>query len=269
MDDELRDAPPARLPVPILRALQPTDSVEVRSADDGEMPVMSGHFSMFGNWYEVNSWIEGRFLERIARGAFTKTIAEGRKNMRVLFEHGMDPQIGNKVLGPIEDLGEDKRGAYYTVPLLDTSYNRDLAPGLREGLYGASFRFSVIKDEWDHKPKRSDANPDGIPERTITEARVFEFGPVTFGANPEATASARSMTDRYYDFLRASSPEQYEGALVSIRSSRTPAAPVALEPQTPADEPREHSEVIVARPIKAAALALARARALAASETRS
>ena len=68
MDDELRDAPPARLPVPILRALQPTDSVEVRSADDGEMPVMSGHFSMFGNWYEVNSWIEGRFLERIARG---------------------------------------------------------------------------------------------------------------------------------------------------------------------------------------------------------
>ena len=54
--------------------------------------------------------------------------------MRVLFEHGMDPQIGNKVLGPIEDLGEDKRGAYYTVPLLDTSYNRDLAPGRIEAV---------------------------------------------------------------------------------------------------------------------------------------
>ena len=267
MLDELRDAPPARLPVPILRAWDPSDSMEVRSADDGGMPVLSGHFSKFGNWYRISSLYEGDFLERISKGAFAKTIAESRAQMRVLFQHGMDPQIGDKVLGPIEDLLEDRQGAYYRVPLLDTSYNRDLAPGLVAGLYGASFRFAVVKDKWDHNPKRSEHNPDGVPERTITEARVFEFGPVTWGANPEATASARSMTDRYYDFLRTNSPDVFEGALVSIRSSRTPAALVALEPQAPADEPHEHSEVVVARSIKAEALALARARALAKQET--
>ena len=35
MDDVLRDAPPARLPDPILRALKPAASIEVRSADLG------------------------------------------------------------------------------------------------------------------------------------------------------------------------------------------------------------------------------------------
>ncbi len=263
MFDELRDAPPARLPVPILRAWDPTDSMEVR-AESGGMPVLSGHFSKFGNWYRISSVYEGDFLERVVKGAFSKTMAESRAQMRVLFQHGMDPQIGDKVLGPIADLAEDRQGAYYRVPLLETSYNRDLAPGLIAGLYGSSFRFTVVKDKWDHKPQRSEHNPDGIPERDILEARVFEFGPVTWGANPEATATARSMTDRYYDFLRANSPEQFEGALVSIRSSRTPAAP-STGAATPADEPPTgHSEVPVpARSIKTEAMALARARALA------
>jgi HK97 family phage prohead protease len=268
MFDELRDAPPARLSVPILRAWDPADSLEARADADTGMPVLSGHFSKFGNWYRISSLYEGNFLERVAKGAFTKTITEGRAQMRVLFQHGMDPQIGDKVLGPIETLQEDRQGPFYEVPLLDTSYNRDLAPGLLRGLYGASFRFEVVKDKWDHKPQRSEHNPDGIPERTITEARVYEFGPVTWGANPEATATARSMTDRYYDFLRTSSPDVFEGAVLAIRSSRTPAGPTTGA-ATPDDEPREHSEVPVNEPrsIKAEALALARARALAKQET--
>jgi hypothetical protein len=83
------------------------------------------------------------------------------------------------------------------VPLLDTSYNRDLIPGLQAGLYGASFRFAVMQEEFDSKPKRSDHNPTGLPERTITEAKVREFGPVTFPAYAGATAGLRSMTDEF------------------------------------------------------------------------
>jgi HK97 family phage prohead protease len=83
-------------------------------------------------------------MERIAPGAFTKTFRENKNNMAVLFQHGRDPQIGDKVLGPILVLHEDNRGAYYEVPLIDTSYNRDLIAGLEANLYGASFRFKVI-----------------------------------------------------------------------------------------------------------------------------
>jgi phage head maturation protease len=76
------------------------------------------------------------------------------------------------------------------VPLLDTSYNRDLLPGLKDGVYGASFRFQVMKEELKQDPGVSDHNPKGLPERTITEARVMEFGPVTFPAYAGATPAS-------------------------------------------------------------------------------
>lgn len=233
--EELRNAPPATLPIDILRAVAPASGIEMRAAGDG-MPTMTGHFSVFNAWYEVDSWMEGHFLERVAPGAFRKTIRESRDAMKVLYDHGMDFQIGNKVLGPIDDLREDNIGPAYVVPLLDTSYNRDLVPGLEAGLYGSSFRFRVVQDKWNKDPGVSDHNPLGLPERTITEARVFEFGPVTFPANPAATAGVRAMTDDYYDFVRRTSPERFDASLRSAKATRTPAAS-GTGAATPSDEP--------------------------------
>jgi hypothetical protein len=83
----------------------------------------------------------------------------------------------------------------YEVPLLDTSYNRDLAPGLRAGAYGSSFRFNVLADDFNPKAARSAHNPQGLPERTVRELTMAEFGPVTFPAYAGATAGMRSLTD--------------------------------------------------------------------------
>jgi hypothetical protein len=46
---------------------------------------------------------------------------------------------------------------------------------------------------------RLEWNPQGIPERTVTQARVVEFGPCTFGAYKDATAGLRSLTDEFLD----------------------------------------------------------------------
>ena len=92
-------------------------------------------------------------------------------------------------------LREDELGAAYEVPLLDTSYNRDLLEGLRAGAYGSSFRFKVQREDFNQKPARSTYNPKALPERTIREAKVMEFGPVTFPAYEGATAGVRSLTD--------------------------------------------------------------------------
>lgn len=194
--------------------------VRAKSSDDG-MPSMEVRFSAFGNWYEINSWFEGRFLERTERGAFGKTIAESRDKIKVLFDHGFDPQIGNKVLGSITDLREDPDAAVGDVALFDTSYNRDLLPGLEAGVYGSSMRMRVIKDEWNDEPGRSEHNPEGLPERTIKEVRLMEFGPVTFPANPESTAGVRSTTDTYYERLRAHDPHTVD-AVQRARDLRTP-----------------------------------------------
>jgi len=158
--------------------------------------VMFGHFAVFNRWTEIDSYWEGNFMERLAPGCFKKTIAESRDSIKVLYDHGYDPQLGNKPLGPIDELREDQVGAYYEVPLIDTGYNRDFViPAVDAGLLGTSFRFRVVKDEIDQDPGVSDYNPKGIPERTILEVRLFEFGPVTFPAYEEASAGLRSRAD--------------------------------------------------------------------------
>jgi HK97 family phage prohead protease len=160
---------------------------------DASGPVMEGHFAVFNTWTEIDSW-EGTFLERFAPGAFKKTITENRESMKVLFQHGYDYVIGDKPLGPIDELLEDETGAFYAVPLLDARYVReDVQPGLEAGLYGASFRFRVIREELDEEPGVSDYNPRGLPERTVKEAQVPEFGPVTFPAYESASAGMRSL----------------------------------------------------------------------------
>lgn len=159
--------------------------------------VLEGHFAVFNTWTEIRSYWEGDFLERFDPRAFNKTFKDGRDRMRCLFQHGYDPTTGDKPLGPIDELEADEVGARYGVPLLDTFYVRELKPGLAAGLYGASFRFSVVRESWVRDPEPSDYNPNGLDERTILEAKVLEFGPVTFPAYPDATAGLRSLTDHF------------------------------------------------------------------------
>ena len=208
----------------LVRAVPPAGEL---LANDNGMPTLVARFSQFNAWYEIDSAWEGTFMERTVQGAFAKTIQESRSSVKVLFDHGYDPQVGNKVLGPVESLREDPEGPVGEVPLFDTTYNRDLLPGLRAGVYGSSFRFRVIRDEWNDDPERSEWNPNGLPERTIKEVRLFEFGPVTFPANPESTAGVRSLTDDFYERLRARDPRRVEGLYARARALRTPDADAA------------------------------------------
>ena len=185
------------------------DAVELRAQTESDGSTMFGHFALFDTWTEIDSIFEGRFLERIAKGAFRKTFKENARSMRVTFDHGFDSQLGDKPLGPIDALSEQDQGAYYEVPLLDTDYNRDfILPTLEgrlmngekrgsDGLLGASFRFRVIADEWNDEPGVSKDNPMGLPERTIREVRLYEFGPVVYPAYEGATAKVRSLTDHF------------------------------------------------------------------------
>ena len=205
----------AAAPKVLLRAADAVAAVD----EPAGMPTMTVRFSQFDVWYEIDSFWEGTFVERTVKGAFKRTIREDRDSMKVLYDHGFDGQIGNKVLGPIADLREDDDSPVGEVPLFDTSYNRDLLPGLEAGVYGSSFRFRVTKEEWVDDPGVSDYNPKGWPERTIKELRVFEFGPVTFPANPSSTTSVepRSLTDQYYEQLAQRDLQAFDAAVRSAQ----------------------------------------------------
>lgn len=205
-------------------------AVELRSSEDENgLPTLAGHFAVFNTFTEINSLYEGHFLERISPGAFKKTINDQRGDIKVLFQHGHDPHIADKPLGKIKVLEEDERGARYEVEMIDTSYNRDLLPGLEAGLYGASFRFRVIREEFDKEPERSDYNPEGIPERTVQELQLYEFGPVTFPAYPNATAGVRSLTDEMELAYRMAEDPERVRQLLKLAEGEEPEAPGAAE----------------------------------------
>jgi HK97 family phage prohead protease len=204
--------------------------------DDDGLGVMDVRFSPFNTWYRIDSVWEGSFLERTVPGTFKRTISAHNAatkvdshSVKTLFNHGLDFNIGDKLLGDIVEMKEDADSPRSTVRLWDTSYNRDLLPGLRSGAYGSSFMFRVIKEEWNDEPGKSDHNPDGIPERTVKEARVFEAGPVTWPASPTASAGMRctSATDAYYDHLARRDPHRVEALrskLFALRGDGRPAS---------------------------------------------
>jgi HK97 family phage prohead protease len=248
----------AKRDLSVVRGVPAVDALRAVPADGPEpgMPTMAVRFSPFGIWYRIASFWEGEFLERTQRGAFAKTIAERQAQIKVLFNHGMDFHVGEKILGVPEVLEERDDGPHAEVPLLDTSYNRDLLPGLEAGGYGSSFMFQVLRDEWSEEPGVSEHNPQGIPERTILEVRLLEFGPVTWPANPAATAGLRCMTDWYADRLRSRSPDRHAAlaarfedfrAQHGLRTPDADAAPVgtsapgaAISPTDAPDTPVVH-----------------------------
>jgi HK97 family phage prohead protease len=160
----------------------------VTLGDDDGTRTLFGYAAVFNEWTEIHGW-EGHFRERIMPGAFAKTIQERGDRVKILYDHGMDPTLGNKPLGKIRELREDDRGLYYEVALLDTDYNRNfLIPAVEADTLGASFRFRVTKDDWDDEPD--------MPERTIREiGPLHELGPVTFPAYEGATAGVRNRQD--------------------------------------------------------------------------
>jgi len=188
--------------------------------EDGRLGTLEVNFSVFNAWYRIDSFWEGTFLERTAPGSFKKTISERGSAVKILFNHGMDMNIGDKVLATPEVIEERKDSPYLEGGLFDTSYNRDLLPGLRAGAYGSSFMFEVIHDEWNEEPERSADNPDGIPERTIHEVRLFEAGPVTWPANPDATAGVRSGVDWYGEQVQRRDPARHEDLVRSFSAFR-------------------------------------------------
>lgn len=221
MDDETRDSG-RRPPRDNLFRATFDRPFELRDGDSDGPPTLAGHFAVFNEWTEIDSVFEGRFMERLAPGAFKKTMQE--RAPKVLFQHGRDPSIGSKVLGKPSVLEEDDRGVYYEVPMYDTEYNRELLPGLRDGEYGASFRFRVVKEDLDQRPERSDANPEGLPERTIREVELNEFGPVTFPAYQSATAGVRSLTDEFaVDRLLGADPARLRELVQSHEGAAEPA----------------------------------------------
>ena len=150
-------------------------NVEARQAEDGTMR-LSGYAAVFND-----DSVPLPFIERIAPGAFRKTLTE-TPDVRLLINHEGLPLARTKN-GTLR-LKEDETGLYMDADLPDTQAARDLYTLVERGdVDQMSFAFRVIRQKWN----------EGRTERTLTELSLADgdVSVVTYPAYPTTTVEAR------------------------------------------------------------------------------
>jgi len=152
-------------------------NVEARQAEDGTMR-LSGYAAVFND-----DSVPLPFIERIAPGAFRKTLTE-TPDVRLLINHEGLPLARTKN-GTLR-LKEDEIGLYMDADLPDTQAARDLYTLVERGdVDQMSFAFRVIRQKWN----------EGRTERTLTELSLADgdVSVVTYPAYPTTTVEAREQ----------------------------------------------------------------------------
>ena len=150
-------------------------------AADGPSKI-AGHAAKF----DVLSEDLGGFRERIAPGAFAKTIQSG--DIRALWNHDANFVLGRNKSGTLR-LSEDSAGLAWECDAPQTQLIRDmvLAPIERGDVNQCSFGFYTLNDKW--------AKVDGEWIRTLLEVDLFDVSPVTYPAYTSTDVAVRSLAE--------------------------------------------------------------------------
>ena len=187
-------------------------------------------------------------------GACKKTIREQRDQIRALFQHGKDPQIGDKPLGRFRDARGGRRGRLRRGRAARHRLQPRLcSPGLQAGLYGASHRFSVIREDGgrpagavraqpgrdpgahDQRGPRCRVRPGHVPRlRGRDRRRAVDDRRVSDGRDPQQPGRGpREMFDRAVDL----NPHQPASPSSRTHPPRTTPSPLRLTSPTSAARP--------------------------------
>jgi HK97 family phage prohead protease len=150
--------------------------IETRQAEDGTMR-LSGYAAVFND-----SSVPLPFVERIAPGAFRKTLTE-TPDVRLLINHEGLPLARTK--NGTLTLREDERGLWMDAVIADTQEGRDLYTLVQRGdMDQMSFAFRVIRQKWN----------ETRTERTLTELSLADgdVSVVTYPAYPTTSVEARA-----------------------------------------------------------------------------
>ena len=154
--------------------------IEARQAEDGTMR-MAGYAAVFNE-----ASLPLPFIEKIAPGAFSKTLQE-TPDVRLLANHEGLPMARTK--NGTMRLYEDETGLYFEAELADTQEARDLYTLVARGdVDQMSFAFRVIRQNWSKDRT----------ERTLTEVSLADgdVSIVTYPAYPATSVEAREAIKR-------------------------------------------------------------------------
>lgn len=175
LDAEAADSRSKQVAKKIERRTFAVQNIEARAAEDGTMR-LSGYAAVFNN-----PSVPLPFVERIAPGAFRKTLSE-MPDVRLLINHEGLPLARTK--NGTLTLEEDSVGLRFDAIIANTTEGRDLYALVERGdLDQMSFAFRVIRQAWN-----SDRS-----ERTLKEVSLADgdVSVVTYPAYPATSVEAR------------------------------------------------------------------------------
>lgn len=155
---------------------------ELRAARaDGQPDRLMGYAAVF----DAMSDDLGGWRERIAKGAFARSITEGA-DVRALIDHDTAQVIGRTKSGTLR-LAETNVGLSVEIDLPATTAARDLSTLIERGdVSQMSFGFYTREDRWD--------KVDGAWVRTLLDAELFDVSVVAIPAYPQTEVALRGFT---------------------------------------------------------------------------
>ena len=177
-------------------------NVTQRAAGDNDNPVIEGEAAVFNQETIIGDY----FREMIEPGAFKRVLSENPDVVAAL-NHNWDQVLGRTTAGTLS-LEETETGLHYR-----TDINPDDSDAMntwrkvkRGDVNQASFAFTIRRQEWVDPP-----NPAELALRIIKEFdTLYDVGPCTFGAYPEASASARSKASELQELAQRQEPDAGE-----------------------------------------------------------
>jgi uncharacterized protein len=164
--------------------------VELRAGADGKPTELHGYAAVFNQWATISDFWGDAFQERVAPGAYAKTIGEA--DIRALFNHDPSIVLGRNKAGTL-DLVEDATGLRDVIRPPDNEWGRPVLDAVQRGdVTGQSIAFQVVKEEWKRPDKKSG---DDLTQRTILEARLLDVSIVTYPAFEQTSVQARALFD--------------------------------------------------------------------------
>lgn len=156
-----------------------TVKFEVKAIDEE-----TGIFEAYGSTFSQYPDAYGDICDP---GCFTKTITEGSKRIKVLWNHNVNEPIGKPV-----DLHEDEKGLFVKAKLsLGVQRAREVLSLMKDGVINEmSIGYETVKQSM----------VNGI--RHLQEVKLYDVSPVTFAANPEALVTSVKNTDEALEQLK-------------------------------------------------------------------
>lgn len=150
---------------------------EIKAIDDNTFEGYASYFNNIDSYGDI-----------IVSGAFTKTIQENRNRIKILWQHDT-----NEPIGVPQVMAEDSQGLYVKGKISMTDTGKKAMILMRDGVITEmSIGYDVIKEEYQGN------------KRILKEIRLWEFSPVTFGANDKAKiTNAKSLEEIMFDIKHA------------------------------------------------------------------